>query len=301
MIKVKVAATSANLGPAFDAVGVALQLYDQFRFTPRSAGRLKITVNGPGRELIPTDDSNLAYRALKRVFKRKRVEEPVWSIQMDQGIPPARGLGSSAAAVVAGLVAANKYLGSPYSILELLQMGAELEGHPDNIAPGLLGGIVVCGRQERGQILACKLPARLEGLSFVLAVPDFEMTTAEARTVLPQQVEFRRAVFNISHAALLIAALATGDRPALAAALHDRMHQPYREAVIPLMGEVFQAAIGAGALGSVLSGSGSTILAITERDPEAVGRAMAAVWEADGVHCQVVISDIDLEGASIIE
>ncbi|MDP2952053.1 MAG: homoserine kinase, partial [Chloroflexota bacterium] len=212
-------------------------------------------------------------------------------------IPLRRGLGSSAAAVVGGLMAGQELLGRPLSPQQLLGLATELEGHPDNVAPALMGGCqVVVGGSE---IVSAPVPLP-RGLVAALFIPDFEIPTREARAVLPQQVSRADAVYNVGRAALLVAALATGQLGYLRIATQDRLHQPARQALFPAMERVFQAALEAGALGVFLSGSGSTILALVKGRASPVAQAMARAAREAGVKGRTKIARPSLQGAAVV-
>src|SRR5581483_863282 len=183
-----------------------------------------------------------------------------------------RGLGSSSSAIVAGLLIGNRLLGDPLSQDDLLALGTEMEGHPDNVVSCLLGGVQV-SVQSDGRVLHCNVPFSLP-LKAVLFVPDFAMNTHDARRLLPQQVPLSDAVFNLSRSALLVAALMNGRPELLRAALDDRLHQPPRSALFPAMPRLFEAALGAGALAACLSGAGSTILTLTDGESAPIEQAL---------------------------
>lgn len=296
-ITVRVPATSANLGPGFDALGLALRLHNTLVIEPAPAPEIEI--EGEGEKTLPRDASHLSYQAAMAVAAR--VEEslgpqPVAAFRLRQQnvIPLARGMGSSAAAIVAGAVAANALLGSPLDKQALLDLATEMEGHPDNVAPALLGGLVVCTRTPTGVRWMRLAPPPLK---VVLAVPDYHVSTEEARRRLPARVPFPDAVFNVTRTALLVAAL-TGGRPDLLdEATQDRLHQPYREHLVPGLNEVFAAARRAGAYGAALSGSGPAVLAFGEAP--GIGPAMSQAFEAAGAACRVLQAEFDIEGAVV--
>lgn len=297
MITVRVPATTSNLGPGFDAVGLALRLYNTLTLEP--ADRPSIEVRGEGADVLVRDPSHLAYKAAVAVVERagRPPGSPrAFRIRQENGIPLARGLGSSAAAIVSGAVAANVLLGQPLSRQALLDLAAEMEGHPDNAAPALLGGLVVCARTAAGVRWIRLVPPPLPA---VLAVPDYAVSTDEARRLLPESVPFTDAVFNVTRVALLVAALASGRTDVLDTATQDRLHQPYREGLIPGLAHVFGAAREAGAWGVALSGSGPSVLAFG--DAPSIGPAMAQAFQATGITCRVLPVEIDTEGTVVEE
>jgi homoserine kinase len=295
MIRVRVPATAANLGPGFDAVGVALRLHNTLVLG--EAERPEIEIHGEGETTLPHDPSHLAYRAALAVAKRAKGRAGrlrAFRIVQHNQIPLARGLGSSAAAIVGGAAAANSLLGGPLDSQELLDLVTEIEGHPDNVAPALLGGIVVCARTPGGVQWVRLVPPRL---AVVLAVPDFSVSTEEARRLLPQEVPFTDAVFNLARTGLLIAALAAGRTDLLDEATRDRLHQPYRERLVPGLRQVFEAARRAGAHGAALSGSGPAVVAFG--DAPGIGAAMVEAFRAAGAGCRALAVEVDVDGAVV--
>ncbi|HYM69836.1 MAG TPA: homoserine kinase [bacterium] len=297
MIVVRVPATSANLGPGFDAVGLALRLHNTLELWAADAPL--IDVEGEGAETLPRNTSHLAHRAaiavVDRAGRTRGTAAPrAFGIRQRNRIPLARGLGSSAAAIVGGAVAANALLGGPLDRQALLDLAAEIEGHPDNVAAALLGGLAVCAGTPSG-VRAMRLTP--PPISVVAAVPDFAVSTSEARRLLPSRVPFDDAVFNVTRTALLVAALSGGRPDLLGDATEDRLHQPYRAALVPGLTEVFAAARRAGANGVALSGSGPTVLAFG--GPPGVGPAMVEAFGAAGVRCRTLDLQVDTEGAVV--
>ena len=296
MIRVRVPATSANLGPGFDALGLALRLYNTLTLEP--ADHPAIEIEGEGTGTLPRDTAHLAYQAALAVAARAEgggaAGARAFRLRQQNQIPLSSGLGSSAAAIVGGAVAANALLGAPLGRQALLDLAAEMEGHPDNVAPALFGGLVVCARTPAGVRWIRLAPPPL---NVVLAVPDYHVSTDEARRRLPARVPFPDAVFNVTRATLLVAAL-TGGRPDLLdEATQDRLHQPYRETLVPGLTDVFAAARRAGAYGVALSGSGPTVLAFGDA-PE-IGPAMAQAFRAAGAACRILHAEFDTDGAVV--
>ncbi len=257
---VRVPATSANLGPGFDALGLALDLYNLVHVEP--SDRVTVEVAGEGAGALPHGPDNLIYRAMARLAAEVERPPPSVRLRCTNGIPLGRGLGSSSAAIVAGVVAGNHLLGAPLSPIALLELAVRLEGHPDNVTPALLGGVRVCVVAERGVLQAPVILAR--PLEAVLFVPDFPMATEAARRLLPAVVPLHDAVFNVGRVALLVAALGHGDYDLLGEATRDRLHQERRTALFPAMPALLNAALEAGARGAFLSGAGSTLLALAD-------------------------------------
>lgn len=292
-VQVSVPATSANLGPGFDALGLALALYNEV--LAEEADRVSVRVSGEGAGRLPADADNvvargvrLAYEAAGRPFRGVRLE-------CANRVPAARGLGSSAAAWVGGLVAGNALMGSPLSKDALLSLAARAEGHPDNVAAALLGGLTVsCATADAVTAIALPVPA---GLQWVVAIPEVTSATAEARAVLPASVPRADAVFNVQRVALLLAALQAGRPAALAQALDDRLHQPYRLKLFPWMPDVAAAARAAGALGCVLSGAGPSLLAVATGDAARVAHAIEDAIRRAGLGGTARHLAVDTEGA----
>ncbi|WP_126148017.1 homoserine kinase [Synechococcus elongatus] len=298
-VRVAVPATTANLGPGFDCLGAALTLYNHFWFAPASTGELEITARGMDAEKISGDRDNLVYRAFAAFFEKQEQPVPALKLEIELAVPLARGLGSSATAIVAGLVGANALAGSPWSNAQLCDLATELEGHPDNVVPALLGGCRLAARDRQNQWAIADLDWHPD-LIPVVAIPDFELSTEAARQVLPTQYSRSDAIFNAAHVGLVVRSLASGNGEWLAAALQDRLHQPYRQALIPGYAAVETAALEAGAFGLVISGAGPTLLAISSPDrAEAVRQAMLTTWQATGLSVRAEILAIAESGTQI--
>ena len=300
-IRVRVPGTSANCGPGFDAIGVACTIYNDLELTLKEEEGLVIEVEGEGAANIPADERNIVLRAIRTLLKRAHRDDEVkgFHIRMTNHIPLSRGLGSSAAAIVAGLKAANALLGNRFSRRELLQLATNIEGHPDNVAPAIFGGFTI-SVVTRGRVECFSLMPRMP-LKLVVAVPQFPLSTRLARSVLPEQVRMRDAVFNVSRAALLVAALTKGQPRFLRSAFADALHQPYREKLIPGMRDVFRAARRAGALGASLSGAGPCLIAYTLENEEAVGQAMVEAFREHEIEAHALQLSLDAHGARILK
>lgn len=296
MITVRVPATSANLGPGFDCLGLALPLFNRLTLAP--AERLAIENVGPEAGGLPTDGSHLAHRAAARLCERVGRELPAWSLKMDVAIPQARGLGSSSAAIVAGLLAANAFWGSPLDTEGLLQLASEMEGHPDNVAPALFGGVTAAF--EAGGAFRCLRLAATPPCPLVFAVPDFELSTEQSRKALPAQVPMADAVANVASVTALTTVMLGGPLEWLPHGLTDRLHQPYRLGLIRGAGAVVDSAREAGAWGTVVSGAGPTLLAFCRAGREAeVALAMQAAWRQAGVDCRTHVHATLAAGARV--
>lgn len=295
MISVRVPATSANLGPGYDAVGLALSL--SMRVGLERSSHPIIEVRGTGERHIPRGPEHPAYRAAR--FVAELVGEPnaQFRLVQENSIPPTRGLGGSAAALVGGAVAANDLFGGQIAPPDLLNIVCELDGHPDNAAPALLGGLVI-GTLTPVGVSAVRLEPK--DLKVVVSVPDFAVSTTAARRALPDSVPHRDAAFNVGRSGLLLGALATGEYHLLRVAMQDRLHQPYRSHLIPGLDDVISAALANGAHGACLSGSGPTVLAFApERRAGKIASAMQTAFEAQGVRTQSWALDVDLAGARV--
>lgn len=294
MFRVKIPATSANLGPGFDCLGLALQLYNSIIVEPSRP--FKISLTGSYQDGIPADESNLVWRTMCHFWKLIHYPIPSVALTFENNIPPSRGLGSSSAAIVGGLVAANTLAGSPYSKYELLQVANALEGHPDNVTPALYGGVTLSIPTEGGMIP--RVLSQTPNFKAVVVIPNTLLNTAKARGILPPDVSRKDAVFNISHAGLLIEAFIREEYSLLKEGMRDLLHQNQRAVLIPGMLETLEAAFQAGAYGAALSGSGPTLIAlIPENSKIAVTREMLNVMEQHGSNPQALVLDIDSCGA----
>jgi len=295
MISVRVPATSANLGPGYDAVGLALSL--SMRIGLGRSSHPEIEIQGTGADLIPRGPEHPAYRAARFVAELVGESDIHFRLVQENGIPPTRGLGGSAAALVGGAVAANELFGGQIAPPDLLNIVCELDGHPDNAAPALLGGLVIGTLTPTG-VSAVRLEPK--HLKVAVAVPDFAVSTTEARRALPDSVPHRDAAFNVGRSGLLLGALATGEYGLLRVAMQDRLHQPYRAHLIPGLENVIETALANGAHGACLSGSGPTVLAFApEVRTKAIAIAMHRAFAARDVESHAWALDVDLAGARV--
>lgn len=288
----RIPASSANLGPGFDALGMAVQLYLGCRF--RKADELRIRVSGKDSGSIPSTAENMIWQTALGVAAELGGTLPTIELEIENDIPIGKGLGSSAAALIAGVVIAVRLLGLDWDRHKILDMAARIEGHPDNVAAAVLGGIVCSAIDNDGIARAIRLhlPATF-GASIV--VPDFEVPTSKAREVLPTHYAKEDAIFNIQRAALLIAALCTGKRDVFPTALMDRLHQSYRAKLIPGLEEILELR-ATGLLGCAISGAGPSILVIHESDHVEVCDLVREVFHKQGHETVVFHAGIDEDG-----
>lgn len=299
-IEVAAPATTANLGPGFDCLGMALDLWNRVEVLPADGdgGGAVVEVVGEGAEELAGDAGNLTYRAMEFLFGEADLELPPLRLRCHNGIPLSRGLGSSAAAIAGGLAAANALSGGWFGDKELLEMAATLEGHPDNVAAAVLGGLQLVV-SDGPQLYTAPIPVPDE-LKAVLFIPEQRIATAAARAVLPERVSVGDAVFNMGRAALLVAGMGLNRPEYLEVATQDRLHQPYRQPLFPAIKVIFAAARAAGALGVFLSGSGSTVLALTRGREMTVAYEMFEAARLTGVAGRVEITQPTSKGAYLV-
>lgn len=294
MIKITVPASSANLGAGFDALGLALTLYNRVWMEETDGCRIEAADDIP----IPTDESNMIYQTARLLYERCGHPFRGLHIIQENNIPMTRGLGSSSACLVAGLLGANTLMGSPFSTGDLSDLAAELEGHPDNTAPALLGGLVTAV-MDGGRVHTVSVPVS-QRIRFAVFIPDFELKTEKARAALPEEVSRADAVYNLSRAALMTASLFSGSLHNLRVAAQDRLHQSYRLPFIPGAEQVFYTAYSLGAYAVAISGSGPSILAIIDRDNETFLPQAAAGLRAAGLTgWRVEVFSCDPRGAEV--
>jgi homoserine kinase len=289
-VTVEVPATTANLGAGYDCLGMALELTNRVVLEVRgwSRGGNTLTVEGEGAGELAADGDNRFIQGVEAAIRAARGDVPEgvsWQIEMANRIPLARGLGSSAAATVGGLLAANALLGAALSTAELLRLATEIEGHPDNAAPALLGGFVASAAfGDEVEAIRFDVPGALRA---VLLIPDLRLATSEMRRVLPASVPRADAIANLGRVAIGVAGIATGRYEVLGRLTEDRLHEPYRAAVYPQLPQLVAEARAAGAIGACLSGAGSTIIAFTDT---------AAGAERIGAALRAAAAEVDLPG-----
>ncbi|HEY9499421.1 MAG TPA: homoserine kinase [Terrimesophilobacter sp.] len=297
-VSVKVPATTANLGPGFDTLGLALSLYDELEVTVRAEPGVHVTVQGIGEGEVPTDERNLVVKAIRHTFDHFALPFPDLEIVAHNSIPHSRGLGSSGAAIVSGIMAAKGLLDGIVEIDStlLLELATQMEGHPDNVAPALFGGLTIAWVSEDGPKHKKLIAHR--GVSAVVFVPEAAMSTALARSLQPASVPHEDAIFNVSRSALLVAALVQSPE-LLLAATEDRLHQSYRASAMRETDDLIRM-LRAHGLAAVVSGAGPSVLVLGS-DPsqrltaaELVAKNSVSTW-------QPLMLAVDFKGATVIK
>lgn len=292
MIRVSVPATSANLGPGFDSIGLCFNIFNVFEFEEIQEG---LCFEGFEKEFCNED--NLIYISMKALFDRiKYIPKGVRIKLAEQNIPIARGLGSSSSCIVAGLIGANALSGYQLSKDEILNIAVEIEGHPDNVAPALLGGLIVAALEDQKPYYS-KIEVN-KIINFYAFIPDFMLSTEEARKVLPKEITLKDGVYNVSRAALLVAAFAQGEYQLLKVACNDKFHQPYRGVLIKNYDSVMAECKKNKALSVYLSGAGPTIMAIAE-EKEFFKEKMKTWLEKNNMNWDIIELKINNQGAVI--
>lgn len=293
----RIPASTTNLGPGFDVLGLALQLYSTVTLEIDVVDT-EVVVTGVDVDKIPSTPEHIAFKAVESIYRRSGVQQPKGlKLSIANGIPAIRGLGGSGTAILGGLLTANILCESPFSQSDILNFATEIEGHPDNVAASLYGGLVI-SVQEGNHIHTIQLECD-PALHVVLAIPEYTLSTKKARDILPKTVDFADAIYNISRSSLLVASIATGKLEMFTLAMKDRLHQPYRSQLIAGFDEVVEAATTAGALSVALSGAGPTIAAYCLENMEKIGEQMQAVLQNRNIPCKIEILRADQEGASV--
>lgn len=299
-VRVTVPSSTANLGPGFDTLGMALQLYSVVEMQVSE----QTTIELIGKELqgTPTDKSNLLYVIAAELFQQAGLAVPELHIRASSEAPLTRGLGSSAAAIVGALVAANHLAGEPFTRDQLFAMAVKKEGHPDNVGPSFFGGIIVATMPEKEDqpipYIRLAPPAAMRAL---VVIPDYALSTEKARNALPQVYSKQDVIYNVGHSSLLVAALAQGRLDLLGQAMGDRLHQPYRAPLVPGLEEILAAATDNGAVGAALSGAGPTILCLTASDLECerLKSFVDKVMRGHGISYQTMVLQPDEHGVQV--
>lgn len=296
MFHVKIPATSANLGPGFDCMGLAVKLYNHI--TVEKSQELEIHLTGTYTDNIPGDETNLLWRTMCYLWSKLNQKPQPLKITLESHIPPARGLGSSSTAVVGGLMIVNALAGSPLNRFEILKIATEIEGHPDNVTPALYGGITLTVMTEN--TVVPRILTKSPKFKTVVVIPDILVETDKAREILPLHVSRQDVIFNSSRVGLLVDAFIHEEYELLSIATEDKIHQNQRASLIPGMPEALKAALNAGAYGAALSGSGPTLLAFCPYGYEKnVSEAMIEILEKNSLSAVAHFLEVDPHGAVI--
>lgn len=299
MFKVKVPATSANLGPGFDTLGLALDLFLEVEVN-RSREDISVSYQNDGKPEVSLDpQKNLIVRAMLKVFKHAGITNPTFSLMVRNAIPMSRGLGSSAAAIVAGIYAANQLLDNRFSEDMLLKWAVDMEGHADNIVPAIVGGLTTAMIYKNDVYYQkVSVPSNFKA---VVAVPDFTLPTKKSRSVLPEKVALQDTVYNLQRACYLLASLHNGDLRHINLAMDDMIYQPLRKQFIPGFDDVFKAAYDNGALGVAMSGAGPSIIAFAAANSVEIGQAMCNAFKSRGLDCSIYNLNPNKTGVTLID
>ncbi|MFU7517564.1 homoserine kinase [Clostridium sp. HCS.1] len=293
MVKIRVPATSANMGPGFDSLGIAFNLYNEFELSEEGTEN---KFYGFKEEFC--NEENIVYKAMITCFEKCKYKPKGIKINLlREDIPISRGLGSSSTCIVAGLLGANNIMGNPLTVNELFKIGVEIEGHPDNIAPAFFGGMVVSVLED-GEALYNKIDIK-RGITFVAIIPDFELSTSTARKVLPKKVSLKDAVYNISRVSLMISAFVNGNYDLLKYGCKDAIHEKYRSPLIKNYDLVYNKCISFGALSCFLSGAGPTIMVLIKNDEKEIVNKIRDFLRSENISWKVKELAIDNLGAIV--
>ena len=311
-VSYRVPATTANLGPGFDCLGLALPIYNiitiEETVMPSTGIEVNVMKDFENAELIeeldsiPNDKDNIVYKAVEILYNIVGQDPSEIKINIKSSIPIAKGLGSSASVIVGGLMAANDLLGNPADEAALLSIATEAEGHPDNVVPAILGGLVMSSMEDDGSVIYRRLDWP-EDWHITVCIPDFELATNISRSVLPEKVPMEDAKFNARRLAMLIHAIDTVDAKLMKSALEDKLHQPYREKLIPGFKEIKEALKHEeNVLGTVISGAGPSIVIISQKNNlEKIYQTVKEIWDNMNVHCDIRTLTVEKCGASKVE
>ncbi len=309
-VSVKVPATSANLGPGFDCMGLALPLYNTITIEetvlPGTGVEINVfadndSIDQLSLDHIPLDENNIAYKAVELLYNSIGQTPSELKINIATNIPVARGLGSSSAVIVGALIAANELLGRPADEAALLSIACEIEGHPDNITPAIVGGIVISSQEDDGSVVYRKLDWPSDW-AITVCVPDFELSTEISRSVLPTEIPRKDAVFNAQRLGMFIQAVHTKDSELMKLALKDKIHQPYRMKLVPGLDKIIENLRHFdNVLGCVLSGAGSSILIISEKNNlDKIKNIVRETWADQNIKCQIKTMSVENNGAHVV-
>lgn len=291
--RIRIPGATGNLGSAFDAAGIAVQLYLTAEVVRLERGPSRLEIRGQDAHLIPSDESNLTWTAMRETAARAKAKLPPFLLRFDNEIPVARGLGSSSTACLAGAAAADFLCGLDLGREQWLRIATEMEGQPDNVAPSLMGGYVVT---ITGRKIFCSRALLPADWRIVAVIPEFELETKRAREVLPEQVALRDAVFNVQRASFLAAQIVQGRREGVREAMRDLLHQPYRARLVPGLEELLIMQDREGLIGIALSGAGPTVIALVDGRGEEIGAAMCDVFRRHGLEATARLLKPDNDG-----
>lgn len=309
-VSVKVPATTANIGPGFDCLGMALPIYNTITIEetvlPGTGVEINViadsdTIDQLSLDHIPSDENSIVYKAVELLYNSIGQTPSELRINIHSNIPVARGLGSSSSVIVGALIAANELLGRPADEVALLSIACEIEGHPDNVTPAIVGGLVISALEDDGSVTYRKLKWP-ENWAVTVCVPDFELSTDIARSVLPAEVPMKDAVFNAQRLAMFVEAVHTEDTELMKLALKDKLHQPYRMKLVPGLDKIItNLKHFDNVLGCVLSGAGSSILVISEKnDLEKIRNIVKDTWAEQNIKCTIKTLSVENNGAQVI-
>jgi len=295
-IRIRVPASTSNLGPAFDAAGIALRLYLYVEVARKDRGASNIDFRGQDAHLVPCDGTNLIWRTMAEVAEQSGRQLPSFSMKIENEIPITKGLGSSASACLAAAAAADFLCGLKLPREEWLKIATARDGHPDNAAPALYGGLVSSIAGER---ILCSRAVFPPEWTIVAVTPEFELETKKARSVLPAEIPYRDAVFNLQRVAFLISQLSQGRRDGIREAMKDRLHQPYRGPLIPGLQEILDMDDEPGLIGRALSGAGPTVVALADSCENDIAENMCRIFRSRGLHAEARLLEADNEGLAV--
>ena len=309
-VSVKVPATTANIGPGFDCLGMALPIYNTITIEetvlPGTGVEINVladndSIDQLSLDHVPSDENSIVYKAVELLYNSIGQSPSELKINSHSTLPVARGLGSSSSVIVGALIAANELLGRPADEVALLSIACEIEGHPDNITPAIVGGLVISSQEEDGSVVYRKLEWP-DDWAVTVCVPDFELSTDIARSVLPKEVPMKDAIFNAKRLAMFVQAVHTKDSELMKLALQDRLHQPYRMKLVPGLDKIIDNLRHFdNVLGCVLSGAGSSILVISERnDLDKIRTIVRDTWADQNIKCDIKTLSVENNGAQII-
>lgn len=295
MIRIDVPATSANLGSGFDSLGIALTMHNRVWMEEWD----DVDIRSNDDTVVPTDKTNLIYWAAEHLYTICGKNLPGLKIRQENNIPMARGLGSSSACIVSGILGANRLLGSPLSQSDLINLAAQIEGHPDNTSPAISGGLVASAMEGK-RVYSVSVPVS-EKIQFAVMIPPFELKTEKARQVLPEMYSRQDAVYNLSRSGLMTASLFSGNLENLRVAVQDKIHQPYRSGLITDYDNVFRMSYELGSLGTYVSGAGPTIISMIDASDKKFGENVKIHLEKKGIKgWRVEVLTADPQGAKIV-